>query len=607
MAVGKFEDHEWKGVLIGVCLLYTVHMIITESLGGSKYPRIKGLAMLAAVEDISPSPHYGFWMVGNASYFAPGIMNRTDLNASSPTFLSWTPPPQWRDHCIASSGMPLNACSYFQYVEFPGFMTFFYIMMYVLEVAMHLTHIYAGIVVVYLVFRLVVRAMKNEGGIWTIMMPWGCMKSPDLSAPKFFTMVFMLYVFNVAWPSLMIYTVALIQPGFGLASSMHTGMLYFGALLNYSPLAMRCASLLTSLHDHQTPCLRSCWRVRRPESVPVDNPFSMIRGVNTDSIYSDNTVLLVWSDAGGADFIGPVTGGFLSIRIFAEPAFMCLSIVMYKANTVLLSDIAIKNAVKYGLPNRLLTLPVYGPTNIYDVKEWFKVLSRTAIFGNLQFWVGLTCFLTVHNLLSEFNIADPDFLRAGDDGRLLWMHFQSVTAFLWLVALIVFDLMLHCTLNTMTKYHKKSKHLLSEEVYKKRTKRLFEQKAWVWILAFATIHLSLMCVVTNRSPYQFYALWRPTHRPTYQKSHTLRMCAVLVQDALWDGHASLWRYVVAITTQCSLQFARSADEHACQPHPHARGKGRILYRIFETVAVGHRWSSSVRGRVAWSSRVKQDT
>ena len=36
---------------------------------------------------------------------------------------------EWRDYCIETAGMPLSACSYFQYEEFPGFMTFYYVAM----------------------------------------------------------------------------------------------------------------------------------------------------------------------------------------------------------------------------------------------------------------------------------------------------------------------------------------------------------------------------------------------------------------------------------------------------------------------------------------------
>eukprot|EP00966_Prymnesium_polylepis_P069328 1611413-Prymnesium_polylepis.1 len=37
-----------------------------------------------------------------------------------------TDPAEWRNYCLATHGSPITACSYFQYEESPGFMTFFY-------------------------------------------------------------------------------------------------------------------------------------------------------------------------------------------------------------------------------------------------------------------------------------------------------------------------------------------------------------------------------------------------------------------------------------------------------------------------------------------------
>ena len=91
-------------------------------------------------------------------------MNRTDMDVNSSTYGLWTPPPgafvprmcssivqrrpacngslsepshtAWRDECIKSMGLPISACSYFQYEEYPAFMSFFYIVHFVTTIIM---------------------------------------------------------------------------------------------------------------------------------------------------------------------------------------------------------------------------------------------------------------------------------------------------------------------------------------------------------------------------------------------------------------------------------------------------------------------------------------
>ena len=39
------------------------------------------------------NPALGFWLRGNHSFFQESTMNRTDVNASSDTYMHWIPPP----------------------------------------------------------------------------------------------------------------------------------------------------------------------------------------------------------------------------------------------------------------------------------------------------------------------------------------------------------------------------------------------------------------------------------------------------------------------------------------------------------------------------------
>jgi hypothetical protein len=92
MAIGKFEDKEWKGTLMVVLIVFScvnyhdfaIYFGLVKPLSISTAP---------AAADPTLNPAYGFWVRGNTSFFSPGMMNRTDTNESSPTFGYWTPPP----------------------------------------------------------------------------------------------------------------------------------------------------------------------------------------------------------------------------------------------------------------------------------------------------------------------------------------------------------------------------------------------------------------------------------------------------------------------------------------------------------------------------------
>ena len=93
MAVGKFSDWPWKGTLMGFFLFFITYAacsyaIVFPILGAT----MSGAPSAAEAQKKFPEA-YGFWLRGNSSFFAPGIMNRTDFNQSSPTYLHWTPPP----------------------------------------------------------------------------------------------------------------------------------------------------------------------------------------------------------------------------------------------------------------------------------------------------------------------------------------------------------------------------------------------------------------------------------------------------------------------------------------------------------------------------------
>ena len=87
----KPTDVEWVRYALSI-------MIMAASIFTSHYVLYFGIfrpaSILTAPNVTDPRPSaYAFWLVGNTSFFSPGIMNRTDMNASSPTYGYWVPPP----------------------------------------------------------------------------------------------------------------------------------------------------------------------------------------------------------------------------------------------------------------------------------------------------------------------------------------------------------------------------------------------------------------------------------------------------------------------------------------------------------------------------------
>ena len=235
---GKFSDMEWKRTLV-VCVLIGQVFIAFAII---PYWGIAKPIAHATAPDPQTSilpPAYGFWVRGNASFFMPGVMNRTDVNTSSPTYMSWTPPPEWRDFCIASSGMPLSACSYFMYDEFPTFMLVFYIVMFVLELFISCFKARFVFLSLKAIKHCCASGYRRDGPsvfrAW--FTPWGIDKSPDVSSICLtFQAQAVFHWTTQAALVLTLYFTAFAEPGFGLVNSFHTGKLYFGALWNHFPL-----------------------------------------------------------------------------------------------------------------------------------------------------------------------------------------------------------------------------------------------------------------------------------------------------------------------------------------------------------------------------------
>lgn len=283
MTRGNFKDPEWRQVLPILCFFVVIPQFWLHIGATMYYPADK-----APVPDLSDaSPAYGFHIRGNLSFFSDAVAQRVDTNESSPTFGMWTPPPgtvlppasvvascaricilvlllaEWRDYCIETSGVPLSACSYFMYEEYPTFMSFFYIMMLILfliEVVIRVCERYftrceqafgalpfadadrpgpvqfSAIYCRLLGPKSITRAlMAHEDDCGDAFTPWGCQKNPNCRQTDFYPFVFLgVGIFCLLQWSDVVYTIW--GPGIGLVHSIPSGKLYLGADWNNFPV-----------------------------------------------------------------------------------------------------------------------------------------------------------------------------------------------------------------------------------------------------------------------------------------------------------------------------------------------------------------------------------
>ena len=154
---------------------------------------------------------------------------------------------EWRDYCIQSSGMPISACSYFQYQEYPAFMTFFYVAMYSLEVLMFCIVLYWTTSTMQAFADVLSKIRKSEGGLVSLLTWWGNEKNPFITQSCYLRFSFCLGRFTSmqGLRVILIYLSCLYAPGFGLLNSSGTGMWYLGSSWNEAPVPSCAASPLS--------------------------------------------------------------------------------------------------------------------------------------------------------------------------------------------------------------------------------------------------------------------------------------------------------------------------------------------------------------------------
>ena len=135
--------------------------------------------------------------------------------------------------------MPISACSYFQYQEYPSFMTFFYIAMGSIDLAFYIFLIVTTAKATIAFYNdWVVKVRKMEGGLMAVTTPWGQEKHPACTQMCVLkhTSAFFRLMYYGGFRTLLVFTSMLVAPGFGLLASSDTGTLYLGSDWNKFPV-----------------------------------------------------------------------------------------------------------------------------------------------------------------------------------------------------------------------------------------------------------------------------------------------------------------------------------------------------------------------------------
>ena len=88
-----YTDTSWKGCML-MWFIYkaTCHYAFLLLYFFIVKPLSLAMGSATAEHAESLQAAYGFWVRGNTSFFEETTMNRTDMNASSPTYMHWVPP-----------------------------------------------------------------------------------------------------------------------------------------------------------------------------------------------------------------------------------------------------------------------------------------------------------------------------------------------------------------------------------------------------------------------------------------------------------------------------------------------------------------------------------
>ena len=350
--------------------------------------------------------------------------------------------------------MPIAACSYFQYEISPGFMTFFYIALYTLELIAVCCRLYITIYLINEMVKCAKRTHKYEGGLLALQTPWGMDKSPECTQLMSIKMTLALpNLWCYAGTLYCAYITAMCHPGFGLLSSVPTGKLYFGSKWNEYPLMDR---------DYYTENYFG-WHLIIFCSFIVGHNMPMFANLS-------GLLMIAWWTQGGYQIIGQVSASYLGNQVFSDPLADC--ILTWKATLfglVFIEGAKIRAKMMKEANKASVTRICLTPTEWWNWREWIPLCKQDFLtFRTGGIFIG--SFIGMNLVFTaEHNITDPAYFNDGDQGMLAWLrctHISYIT-FMFVFAGVT-AIMIFLYLVPFMKDLAKTKHLMSEDVYKQR-------------------------------------------------------------------------------------------------------------------------------------------
>ena len=98
------SDFEWRATIAYFCAMVYIVLWGWHAQCEIVFAISNAVAPSAKQVRATMPAAYGFHVLGNSSLWAPGVMNRTDWNVSSPTYGKWIPPPG--NQLLASTQSP---------------------------------------------------------------------------------------------------------------------------------------------------------------------------------------------------------------------------------------------------------------------------------------------------------------------------------------------------------------------------------------------------------------------------------------------------------------------------------------------------------------------
>jgi len=489
----SWRDHEWAHTLWSVALYFLLQAILFITMRFGVRSVLEQTTRSYEYTVANAPKGYAFDMLSNESLFEPSVMNRTDTNISSPTYGYWIPPPEWRDRCIETCGMPMVTCSYFLYQEFPAFMTFFHVFMPIVAFINQLLRCFLALEV-FGRCAMCLKTAYKANNLKSALTPWGMERNPQLSQVCFLRGMWTSYAFTFSLGFLVLnyYTIYNSQ-GLGVLNSVGTGSLYYGATFNEHPLS----TPAEIVEAGGTPWPIIAWWV------------TLLGQSNADCTFI--AYPLNWFREGNPGITMTAISGFMTGRGF----FMNILIeytqyfMWWTFRIGVGNAISMPNRAKHKKPGRVCNYP-----EACSVAEWRLTCDDEVTWSLSHFLMLVICSWFFFGTAAFFDVLEPAYVALGKDGYIFMLnelHAANILyTFHFLFGFVVFRFYV---MRPMRLRFEENASLMSADLFNAKIKKLRGNEWAVTWFPFYCIFL-LVIMVPYGMAMQVYGVKEQTSWPS---------------------------------------------------------------------------------------------